>query len=162
MKRRRRRRRPSAYKTGGFNLKLTSVIIAMCLSVGAGYVTATQLIGPALGLESKQVFSDFIDVKDSEKKNNSDPVKDKEKQIVQDQIDVQQESGFALQYGSFSNLQGAQECAEDLKKDGIDTRIIEKDGAYKVIGELFDTKEEVRKQKELAPVTGEVFITEIP
>ena len=162
MKRRRHRRKYTTYKSGGFKLKAASAVLAICISVAAGYVTATQLIGPALGIESKPVFFDFMDEKKQEKNDNKDSVKDKENQVVQDEINVQVESGFALQYGSFSSREGAQECADQLKKDGIEAQIIEKDNSFKVIGQIFDTKDEARNHKENVSESEDVFITEIP
>lgn len=140
-----------------------TVIIVIFLSVAAGYLTATQLLGPALGLESQKTFFDFI----NDKKENvtetedEDEKKDGEITVVEDRVDDEKKNGFALQYGSYSSKSGAEECAEELKASGIDSEIIEKDGMYKVIGNIFDTKSEAEKYKEENPQEEGVFITEI-
>ena len=160
MNRRRRRRRHNAYRGSDLKAKAVSVMLVICLSVAAGYVTATQLVGPALGLETQQTFFDFINEKEEKTEQKDD--KDSETTVVEDQVDVETDSGFALQYGSFSSKEGAQECLDDLTASGIEAEIIEKDGMYKVIGQLFDTKAEAETFKEQNPQDEEVFITEIP
>ncbi len=43
-------------------------------------------------------------------------------------------SMYAVQLGSYSTYEGAQEAARDLKSQGIDTYIVEKEGSFKVVG----------------------------
>lgn len=161
-RRHRSRKRYGARHGSSARKHALTVIIVIFLSVAAGYLTATQILGPALGLESQQTFFDFIN---NQKDGKSDEKDKEEKQkneitVVEDKVDVEKE-GFALQYGSFSTRNGAEECADDLKASGIDTEIIEADGMYKVIGNIFDTKSEAETYKEENPWEEGVFITEI-
>jgi len=165
MNRRRYRMRKRHSSRHGSSVKghAITIVIVIFLSVAAGYLTATQLLGPALGLESQQTFFDFItDKKEdmTEKKEKTENVVN-EITVVEDDVEVEKESGFALQYGSYSARSGAEKCAEDLKASGIDAEIIEIDGMYKVIGDIFDTKSEAESYKEKNPQEVEVFITEI-
>ena len=161
MRRRMRRRRHRAHRgektvTG----RVMPVLFVICFSVLAGYITANYMIGPMLGLESEPVFSDFI----KNKKEDSTPEtkNTNETKVVQDTVNVQSESGYALQYGSFSTKGGAEQFAAELAADGTETRIIEKDQSYKVIGKVFETKQEARNYKDSTAAGKDIFITEIP
>ncbi len=161
MKRRMRRKRHNAHRRDtGMTGKALSVMVIICFSVLAGYITANYMIGPMLGLESEPVFSDFLNEKKED--TESEPEDKKGTKVVQDTLPVQNQSGFALQYGSFSVREGAKQYADELAADGIDTSIIEKDGSYKVIGKVFKTKEEARAYKESEDAGKDIFITEIP
>lgn len=161
MKRKTRRRR-TYHRKSDMKIKVFSAVMAVFFSVGAGYVTATYIIGPALGLDAQPMFSDFLKKEsvEEEKKNNKN--ENENVKIVQDELPVNTESGYALQYGSFSSKEGAQTCVDKLSGMGITAEIIEKDNCYKVIGEVFETKSEAEKSKQQVPVTEDVFITEIP
>ncbi len=161
MKRRRRRRR-NVYKNTNIKGRAFSAVMVICFSVIAGYMTATYIIGPALGLETQPAFFDFINNDDNKESENTDGSDSGEKQVVQDTLETDTENGYALQYGSFSSMDGAQKCADDLKSMGIEAEIIEKDGSYKVIGQLFETKEAARTYMEQETWTEDVFITEFP
>lgn len=161
MNRRKRRRRYNAYRGQNIKGRALSVVLVICLSVAAGYMTATQVLGPALGLETQQTFLDFVNDK-TDKTENKEEKNSETTTVVEDQVEVDTDSGYALQYGSFSTEEGAQECLEDLTASGIEAEIIEKDGMYKVIGQLFNTKEEARTFKEENSQNEDVFITEIP
>ena len=163
MKRRMRRKRHNHYrKNANKTGKVLSVVIVIGFSVLAGYVTANYMIGPMLGLESEQVFSDFLNDKKETEKEDKTTEKNNETKVVQDKVEVETETGFALQYGSFSAREGAQECVRDLESRGIDASIIEKDGSFKVIGKVFATKDEARAWKDTSGTGEDIFITEIP
>lgn len=162
MKRRKPRKRNRAHRNDTKSKALFMIMI-ICCSVIAGYFTATYLIGPALGLETETTITDFIgDLKEPEEaesdKQNEKTEENKQLDVVQDQ--VVDECGFALQYGSFSSKEGAESCARDLKESGIKAGIIEINGMYKVIGEIFGTKQEAEEQKNKEDAE-DVFITEI-
>ena len=163
MNKRVRRKRHSAYRRkANMTSKILSVVIVIGISVLAGYMTANYVLGPMLGLESEPAFSDFVKEKKDAEKEKKTELPESETKVVEDQIPVQSEKGFALQYGSFSSKNGAQQCADELKSKGIETSIIEKDGNYKVIGKVFDTKEEARMHKNTSAAEGDIFVTEIP
>ena len=67
-----------------------------------------------------------------------------EQQTQQTQPDVTAtpaQSGYAIQFGSFSTESAANELITELKSSGIDAFVTQKDGMYKVIGQLFADKE---------------------
>lgn len=160
-----RRRYNSSRKGRGKNKNTAGVfVLAICCSVIAGYITANYIIGPALGLEAEPAFFGFIndkqETKEKTEKNTTD--NSQNKTVLEDEIEVKNKSGFALQYGSFSVKEGAQQCVNDLNTKGIEANIIEKDGSYKVIGKIFDTKDEARAFKDAHDDGKDIFITEIP
>lgn len=151
--------------------KFTTLIIIICLSVAAGYLTATYLIGPALGLDTAPLFFDNESTegnKTSEKNKKNEDSQD----VVMDEADKEDkepdeteglaESGYVLQYGSFSSKEAAENCIIDLKRSGIEAEILEKDGAYKVVSPLFDTEEDARSKMEKQKDVVDVFLTHIP
>lgn len=165
MKRRMRRKRRGSYrKEVNMSGKVLSVVLIIGFSVLAGYMTANYLIGPMLGLESEQVFSDFLNNEENKENKNEDKTQKQteETKVVQDKVEVQNETGFALQYGSFSAKEGAEQCVSELESQGIEARILEKDGSYKVIGKVFATKEEAVAEKNTSAGGKDIFITEIP
>lgn len=170
MNRRRKRRRSRSRYNVNYNhdvkKNVLTVLIVVSLSVAAGYLTATKLLGPALGLESQPTFFEFIKEKQkltNEKKDTKEQKKEtnNDKEVIEDGITDDGKEGFALQYGSFSNRAGAEECTDELKEKGISTEIVEKDGMYKVIGDLFGTKAEAEIYRDTNPQDQEVFITQI-
>lgn len=148
--------------------KFTTLIIIICLSAAAGYLTATYLIGPALGLETAPLVFNNEDAENS-KTAEKDNQKQDSRDVVSDQTDKEPdeteglaESGYVLQYGSFSSKEAAENCINDLKRSGIEAEILEKDGAYKVVSPLFDTEEDARSKMENQKDIVDVFITQIP
>lgn len=160
MKKRTKRGR-NVHKRNAYKNKAAAFILIICISVAAGYLTATYLIGPVLGLEPEPVSFDFFK-KETTDENKKKESKDTDKKVVQDQLKVEEKKGYAIQYGSYSNKTGAEKCVNELKKSGIEAEIIEKDSSYKVIGEVFETREEADVSKANSAVTEDVFITEIP
>lgn len=153
-------RRKTSHRKNSMKIKAVYAALAICISVGAGYITATYIIGPALGLDAKPMFSEFLNEKKDNVENNEE--KEDNVKVVQDKLDVKSEQGYALQYGSFSEKKGAEKFAAELTSKGLNAEIINKDDGYKVIGEIFDTYEEAEKSKLQSSLKEDVFITEIP
>lgn len=167
MNRRRRRRRPVNYRGGGRNNfeksgSVTTVVIVICLSVVAGYLTAAYLLGPALGLETDTLSFTELTKENEAKPEETKPAEDGQTDAEPDRTEGLAESGYVLQYGSFSTMDAAKKCVSDLKRSGIDAEIMEKDGAYKVISQLFDTEQDARSKMENQKNIVDVFITEVP
>lgn len=160
-RRKRKRRTGKPYRNNNIKNKFLSFVLVVCVSVAAGYLTANYILGPVLGLEPRPSFFEFTGDDKNEKKQENDK-KTETETIIEDKAGSTTETGFALQYGSFSSEQGAGECVDDLKKSGINAEIVEKDGMYKVVGDLFETKEEARSHLEESNQQDGVFITEIP
>ena len=70
------------------------------------------------------------------------------------------EEGYVIQFGSFSTKAAAKERASELKDEGIKTSIIEKDDCYKVVGEIFSTKDKAKTAMADIDYDG-VFVTEL-
>ena len=155
--------RSAARRNGRIKGKMTSVVILICLSIIAGYFTATYLLGPILGFDTAPlVFNEKTDSDNNEDKKTSETVVDEQLDVEPDETEGLAESGYVLQYGSFSSKEAAENCISDLKKSGIEAEILEKDGAYKVISPLFDTEEDARSKMEKQKGIVDVFITQIP
>ena len=156
-------RRRRGHRAGG-NLqnKVTVILAIVALSIFAGYFTANYLLGPILGLETNSKISNLFEKSDKKEETKSEEKEEKEN-VIEDQIETETESsGYALQYGSFSTKTAAEATVAELKRSGIETEIIEKDGAYKVIGNLFETEEEARTELEQQEGLVDVFLTQIP
>ena len=65
-----------------------------------------------------------------------------------------------IQFGSFSTKAAAKERASELKDEGIKTSVIEKDDCYKVVGEIFSTKDKAKTAMADIDYDG-VFVTEL-
>ncbi len=86
--------------------------------------------------------------------------------IVEDQLNVTKtdatanavtttQSGYCIQFGSFSTKNSAETLVTQLKGSGINAEIIEKDGAFKVVSQLFEQKEQAVAT--MNSLTGEQF-----
>lgn len=173
---RRRRRRPSAYGGKKIQVNFLPVIVIICLSVCAGYLTAKYVVCPVLGYEPAGLSVLQEKEESTEKKDNKVAEKSSEPEesssaaqkdsgsgadVIEDQVKVEQTSGYALQFGSYSTKEAAEKSVKELKSSGIETKVIEKDGAYKVIGEIFDTKDEAKAALEEMDESVGAFVASI-
>lgn len=155
--------------------KLSTVVIIICLSVAAGYLTATYIIGPMLGLDTAPLVFNENGEKNNSGENSDKSTESSEKTGSKtdtanksgddkepDETEGLAESGYVLQYGSFSSEEAAKNCINDLKRSGIQAEILEKDGAFKVVSPLFDTEQDARAKMEKQKNVVDVFITQIP
>ena len=133
-----------------------------------GYLTTRFVLYPLLGFEfpSLETIWDKYRPSVSEDKNsNKDKTEDsrsetkEQKTIVEDKKDASEE-GYVIQFGSFSTKAAAKERASELKDEGIKTSIIEKDDCYKVVGEIFSTKDKAKTAMADIDYDG-VFVTEL-
>lgn len=132
--------------------KGADVIIVLAIAAFAGYLTATYLIVPLLG----------IDIKTGEEVNKEIEKPSLELQETEPAETEPEKSGYALQYGSFSTKEGADQCSAELSGSGITAEVIEKDGLYKVIGKSFDTEAEAEAYILQNPSSHEVYVTQLP
>lgn len=94
---------------------------------------------------------DNVDNADNYNEQQSELVANSYENIYENQAKekLQQElKDFCIQYGSFSTHEGAEVLQQQLKETGIQADIIEKDGTFKVISQLFATKEEAIREKD--------------
>lgn len=156
------------------------ILVIICLSVCAGYLTAKYVVYPILGyepaglslLKESDITKDAKDTEGSQVQTQSPasgtaastqaatvqgstaaPATETTAAttvvpatVIEDQADVKQVAGYALQFGSYSSKAAAEKCINQLKESGINARVLKKDGAYKVIGQLFATKDEAKTE----------------
>lgn len=202
MNRKRRKRRPPAYGGRGMQVSLLPILMIICLSVCAGYLTAKYVVYPLLGYEPAELNvweklkpgdGDKTDTDQetaetrqtseaSEKASakagtqageteqmETEPTAESKaatesapsKTVIEDKAEVRQAAGYALQFGSYSTKAAAQKSLNQLKNSGIKAKIVEKDGAYKIIGKLFDTKEQAKKHLNGLDESVGAFITTV-
>lgn len=71
------------------------------------------------------------------------------------------QSGYCIQFGSFSTRVGAENLIKQLNNSGITAQIVEKDGTFKVISQLFEQKEQaVATMATLQGQYTDVFVTQ--
>ena len=63
-------------------------------------------------------------------------------EVVTTQQITQQTSGYCIQFGNFSTREAADSLVAQLKASGITASVTEKDGNYKVTGQLLQTKQQ--------------------
>lgn len=192
---RKRRRRPPAYRGGNMQVNILPVLVIICLSVCAGYLTAKYVVYPLLGYEPAELNvleqlkpgadgeTEAADEKlesseqASAKSDSQTEVKETEKtetsaaegteatvpsqKVLEDQAEVKQTAGYALQFGSYSTRAAAKKSLKQLNSSGIEAKIVQKDGAYKIIGKLFDTKEEAKAHLSSLDESVGAFVTTV-
>ena len=134
------RRRPSARGRNeriGFN----AVLLILIAAVIAGYLTTRFVLETIWDKYRPSVSEDKNSNKDKTEDSRSETKE--QKTIVEDKKDASEE-GYVIQFGSFSTKAAAKERASELKDEGIKTSIIEKDDCYKVVGEIFSTKDKAK------------------
>lgn len=147
-------------------LSFTPVIVILCLSVGCGYAAAKYVVDPVVNYvpqlmaEKEQSASEE---KDKQNAAEEDIQKtDKEKNIVEDDIDVEQKgeiSGYALQFGCYSGKAAAEAVMPTV---GVgDLQIIKQNDMYKIVGEIYKTKAEAKAALAELPDTVNSFVTTV-
>lgn len=186
MNRRKIRKYRSARRNSG--VKFAGILVIMIVAVICGYLTARFIIAPLLGYDTEVLKLDFpsklTGLLDRGDGNQSDEAADSEAgdsdggadrdEDAGSQSDdggktasadkgAEADGGYALQFGIFTTEDRAQELADDLAADGIDAKIREIDGKYKVTSPLVDTKDEAVKMLKDTDTdrVKDVFITAI-
>lgn len=148
------------------------IVVIICLSIFAGYITAKYVVYPFLGYEPAGL-SLTKEKPETEKtkptkaatKETTAPTKETtgatKSNVVEDEADVEKEKGYALQFGSYSTKEAAKKGVKDLKASGIKAKIVKKDGTYKVIGQLFKTKSKAKKELKKMDKSVGAFVTTI-
>lgn len=161
------RRRPSARGRSeriGFN----AVLLILIAAVVAGYLTTRFVLYPLLGFEFpslETIWDKYRPSVSEDKDNNKEKTEDsksetkEQKTIVEDGVNTSEE-GYVIQFGSFSTKEAAKERVSELKDEGIKTSVMEKDDYYKVVGEIFTTKDKAKTAMADIDYDG-VFVTEL-
>ncbi len=179
MKRRRIRRYRRA--RGNSGMKFLGFIGIMLAAVICGYLTARFIIAPILGYDTEVLKLDIpskltslLEQEDGEDTGGEESGEEEtgkqtggsgaeESTEKQEKTSAEDESGYALQFGVFSERERAEELVVQLKQDGIEARVRKSEGKYKVISDVLATKSkavEKLKGTETDAVSG-IFITVI-
>jgi cell division protein FtsN len=143
------------------------IIVIICLSICAGYVTAKYVVYPFLGYEptglnlTKPKATQATKAPTTKSTQETTTTATKSTDVVDNTANVTRKSGYALQFGSYSTKAAAEKSVADLKTSGIKAEIVQKDGDYKVIGELFDTKQKAKAALAELDASQGAFITTV-
>ena len=177
--RRKVRKRKGAVGNSRMKFGLFFGIIA--LTVGLGFLTARFAIGPLIGFHAEK--SPIQELAEQQKQTAAAEEEASAKTTADEQTDKgsagstaektetkseenggSTQAGYALQFGAFSSKAAAQSLSDALHEKGIDTKIVELDGVFKVLSPVSEGKTQalaaLEKVKEKA--VSEVFITEEP
>ncbi len=159
-----RRRTPKA--------NFAPVIMILCLSILCGYATARYVVEPVVNyvpqVSEKMSGSRTADKDDAEQKT-AENVKETEnaseatdRNVVEDSASVEQKGdikGYALQFGCYSSRAAAETAAGELGESG--TEVTEQNDMYKILGKIYDNKEDARKALDGLDDPSRAFVTPV-
>lgn len=175
-------------KISGVNLAAIIGIIGM--AVLCGFITTKFVIYPMI-LGEEATFNMKLDIKnliDLDKRSQSDETDEifTDNNLLQNtQVTTETDltshpitapnqsdndeneirtSGYCIQYGCFSSETAAQSLISELQALGLTARMVKQDDKYKVVGQIFETREEAAEAQRAvleygAPEYKDVFIT---
>lgn len=151
---------------------LAPVIMILCLSVLCGYATARYVVEPVVNYVpqvSERISGSKTADKDDAEQKNTDRVKETEKaseatdrNVVEDGAAVEQKGdikGYALQFGCYSSRAAAETAAGELGESG--TEVTEQNDMYKILGKIYDNKEDARKALDGLDDPSKAFVTPV-
>lgn len=89
-------------------------------------------------------------------------MKKKNANVLEDQVEVEEKGdikGYALQFGCYSSEASAQGAMGNVGVEGLE--IISQENMYKIIGDIYETKDEARKALETVPEGVNAFVTTV-
>lgn len=101
------------------------------------------------------------ETKKTDETKSSETRPSEQTKIIEDEVEVKEVAGYALQFGSYSTKAAAQKTLKQLKSSGVTAEIKEIDGQYKIIGRLFDTKEKAKEALNQLDDSVAAFVAEI-
>ena len=155
----RRKIRKRKTKSENSRMKMGMFVGIILLAVVLGFLTARFVIGPIIGYNADESPVKLEQKDDKSKKTDAEQTEQKASlETGQNQMP---EEGYALQFGAFSTKDAAEKLAEALRLKGIETKIVEIDGVFKVISPMLDDKEAALKalQESKDKDVEDVFIT---
>ena len=162
--RRRRRTARGRYSAGNRyqqrnrnKLTFAPVIVMLCLSVGCGYAAAKYVVDPVVNYVP-QLKAEKSQQEATGQENDQTEKAD----IIEDEADVIEKgniSGYALQFGCYSGKAAAESTKTSIDVENL--QVIEQDDLYKIIGEIYKTKEEAKKALDELPDSTNAFVTPI-
>ncbi len=144
------RRRVKKRKSRNQNnrMKFSWFLGIIILAVFLGFLTARFVVGPLIGYDAgespaRTAGESGGKKEDSEKKEKTeDKDKSEDGEETEASADLVLKDGYALQFGAFSTKEAAEELAESLKSQGIETEVVRMENIYKVISPVVDTREQ--------------------
>ena len=154
MNNRRRQRYRKHQKRNKANLNFTPVIVMLCLSIGCGYAAAKYVVDPVVN---------YVPQLTSEKKQADEISNTETPSAVDEKVSNKEEegkiAGYALQFGCYSGQAAAESIIPSIGVDGL--QVIKQDDMYKIVGEVYKTKDEAKNAlADLPPIT-KAFVTPI-
>lgn len=134
-------------------LTFAPVIVMLCLSIGCGYAAAKYVVEPVV---------QYVPQIKAEKDKETDLTKIADDKTIVDEAEVEDAgdvSGYALQFGCYSGEASAELAMPSIGVEGL--KVIEQDDLYKIIGEIYKTKDEAKKALDDLPDTVNAFVTPI-
>jgi len=116
-------------------MKFRGFLGIIILAVFLGFLTARYVVGPLIGYDADESPAKIAG--QEEEKDSTEQEKEEEASA-----DLILKDGYALQFGAFSTEEAAEELAESLRSQGIDTKIVKVENMYKVISPVVDTRQE--------------------
>lgn len=147
-------------------LNFTPVIVILCLSIGCGYAAAKYVVDPVVNYvpqmtAEKEQVNNQAENKDADSKENSSEEKQKT-DVLEDEAKVKEKgniSGYALQFGCYSSKAAAEAAMPAVGISGL--QVIEQSNMYKIIGEVYKTKDEAKAALGELPDTVKSFVTTV-
>lgn len=137
------------------------VVLILCLSVGCGYATAKYVVDPVVNYVP-QLTAENEQKPDEKKKDETEAAGSSEETagVVEDDVKVEetQVAGYAVQFGCYSGKAAAESAMSSLGISGL--QIIEQNKMYKIIGEIFDSKDKAKEALKSAGV-DKAFVTTV-
>lgn len=169
-RRRRVRRGYHQQRNRGNKVKLNfaPVIVILCLSIGCGYAAAKYVVNPVVNYvpqmtSEKEEVNDKSDNKTTDIDSEQNKIKGKKKpNVLEDEVEVKEKgdiSGYALQFGCYSSKAAAEATVPSLGVSGL--QVIEQSNMYKIIGEVYKTKDEAKAALGELPDTVKSFVTTV-
>ena len=152
------------------NRSITILTLLVCVAVSSGYLGVKHVVAPwmerqsvitsgkaSVGTENQGISPD----KNDGQSQNDEPKKGADK-MVEDKIDTVATTAFAVQFGSFSSEEAANQAVKELEAQGISSEVQLRDNAWKVISEGFATKDEAKAAAiQWRNIVGDAFVVEI-
>lgn len=133
-------------------LNFTPVIVILCLSIGCGYAAAKYVVDPVVNYVPQMTA-------EKEQVNNQE---EKKTDVLEDEAEVKEKgniSGYALQFGCYSSKAAAEAAMPAVGISGL--QVIEQSNMYKIVGEVYKTKDEAKAALGELPDTVKSFVTTV-
>lgn len=163
-----RRRRPSRSRSRRNRsvrkekLTFTPVIVILCLSVGCGYAAAKYVVDPVVNYVPQIMAEKEQNTEKNETQADESQNSDNTTNVLEDQVSVEETgkvSGYALQFGCYSSKTAADAVMPTVGVEGL--QVIEQNDMYKIVGEIYKTKDEAKTALNELPDTVNGFVTTI-